>query len=104
MTEALDDIDEGIKVGGQLIKEIRFADDQAMADSVDGLQQLMDSLSTKAAAYNMRINTKKTKTVRISGKVYQPIRITLCSTEIEQFNALKYLGVNTTADGRCTNI
>ena len=33
-TEALDDIDEGIKVGGQFIKEIRFADDQAvMADS-----------------------------------------------------------------------
>ena len=39
MTEALDDIDEGIKGGGQLIKEIRFADDQAiMADSEDGRQ------------------------------------------------------------------
>ena len=30
MTDALDDIDEGIKFGGQLIKEISFAYDKAM--------------------------------------------------------------------------
>ena len=29
MIEALEDIEEGIKVGGEQIKEIRFADDQA---------------------------------------------------------------------------
>ena len=63
----------------------------------------MDSLSTKAAAYIMRINTKITKTMRISGKGHQPIRITLDSTEIQQINAFKYLRVNSTADGRCTN-
>ena len=57
MSEALDDICD------QLAKEIRFADNQAvMADSEDGFQRLMDSLSKKATAYNMRINTKKTKT------------------------------------------
>ena len=64
MTEALGDNDEGIKVGGQFINEIRSVGDGAMmSDSEDGLQQLMNSLSTKAAVYNTRINTKKTKTM-----------------------------------------
>ena len=36
-------------------------------------------------------------------KGYQPIRLILGLTEIEQINALKYLAVNITADGRCRN-
>ena len=39
MTEALDDVDEGIKVGGQFIKKIGFVDGQPMmTDSEDGLR------------------------------------------------------------------
>ena len=72
-----------------------------MADS-DGFQRLIDSFSTTATACNMRINTKKTKTMQISGKGHQAIRITLASTELEQINAFKYLGVNITAEGRYT--
>ena len=36
----------GISVGGRIINTIRYADDKAMvANSQDGLQQLMDNLN-----------------------------------------------------------
>ena len=60
--EALEDIEEGITVGGQLIPAIRFADDQAMiASSEVGLQIIMDQLEQVSLQYGMKINVKKTK-------------------------------------------
>src|SRR5437870_7621323 len=61
MMEAMEDIDEGVMVGGKLLKDVRFADDQGMvADSEDGLQKLMDGLVKTATSYDMKINVKKT--------------------------------------------
>src|SRR6218665_887008 len=43
--EAVEDLEEGKKVGGRWIKALRFADDQAMvAKSQKGLQTMMDRL------------------------------------------------------------
>ena len=62
MMEAMEDIDEGVMVGGKLLKDVRFADDQGMvADSEDGFQKLMDGLVKAATSYDMKINIKKTK-------------------------------------------
>ena len=46
MIEAMEDIDEGVKVGGKPLKDIRFADDQAMVvDSEKDLHLvIMDKL------------------------------------------------------------
>ena len=45
MMEAMEEMEEGVKVGGRLLKDVRFADDQGMvADSELGLQRLMDGL------------------------------------------------------------
>jgi len=42
--EALQDLEEGVKVGGKLIKALRFTDDQAMvAGKEDDLQRMMDT-------------------------------------------------------------
>ena len=39
MSEALEDTEEGVVVGGNLLKDIKFADDQAMiASREEGLQ------------------------------------------------------------------
>jgi len=66
INKALEDIQEGVKVGGVLIPAIRFADDQAMVShTVRGLQ-VMDALQDTTEKYNMRINTKKTKIMRMS--------------------------------------
>ena len=62
MIEAMEGVEEGIKVGGKLLKDVRFADDQGMVASTEqGLQKIMDCLNTTAVKYGMKINTKKTK-------------------------------------------
>src|SRR6218665_3426263 len=63
---SLEDTEEGIKVGGKIIKALRFADDQAMlAGSEYDLQRMLDQLNRISAEYNMKINTKKTKVMKI---------------------------------------
>ena len=49
MKEALENVEEGIRVGGELIKDVKYAVDQGMvANTKAGLQSLMDSLNTTA--------------------------------------------------------
>jgi len=67
MKEALENVEEGIRVGGELIKDVKYADDQGMvANTEAGLQSLMDSLNTTAKHYDMKINIKKTKVMVVS--------------------------------------
>jgi len=48
MIDATEEIEEGIKVGGKLVKDVHFADDQGMvAGTEGGLQKLMDGLNGK---------------------------------------------------------
>ena len=56
MKEALDGIKDGVKVG-RVIQAIRYADDQAMiADSNNGLQNIMNNQTTTAGNYDMKVN------------------------------------------------
>ena len=67
MVEALDSVDEGAKVGGSLLTDIRFADHQRMvADTEQGLQNIMNRLNDVSKEYGMKINIKKTKVMRVS--------------------------------------
>ena len=50
----------GVKVSGQVISMIRYADDKAVvASSEKNLQRLMDSVSWVTQEYGMKINVKK---------------------------------------------
>ena len=61
MMEGLEGMEERVIVGGVLISDTRFADDQGMvASSEMELQRLMDRLNAIATKYSMRINIKKT--------------------------------------------
>jgi len=63
-------------VGGKLLKDVRFADDQQMvASSESGLQKIMDSLHETAERYGMEINIKKTKVMRVSRKEGRKVSI-----------------------------
>ena len=69
MAEALEGAEEGIRVGGEIVADVRFADDQGMvASSQAELQTLMDRLNESAKEYDMKINVKKTKTMVVSKK------------------------------------
>jgi Reverse transcriptase (RNA-dependent DNA polymerase) len=100
MVEAMEGIEEGIKIGGKLLKDVRFADDQGMvAGSEFGLQKIMDGLNATALKYGMKINIKKTKVMRVSRE--GEVNITINGTKLEQVKSFKYLGHTITDDGRC---
>ena len=64
MAEAMEGTEEGVKVGGKMVKDIRFAYDRGMvASSERGLQSIMDRLEATAGNYGMQINSTKTKVV-----------------------------------------
>ena len=53
-------MEEGLKVGGQLLQTIKFADDQAVvADTERGLQRMMDKMNKSVERHGMKINGKK---------------------------------------------
>ena len=80
-------------MGGELLKDIKFADNQAMvASSEDGLQKLMDSLDVSGRRYDMRINVKKTKTMRISRRGGEKLHIEIYGKPVEQVKKFRYLG------------
>ena len=102
MIEAMEDTDKGVKVGGKLLKDIRFADDQAMvAESVKELQEIMDKLVEVGRKYDMKINVKKTKTMRISRRGGSVVNIVIDGKNVEQVKKFIYLGAMITEDGRC---
>ena len=102
MIKAMEDIEEGVKVGGQLVKDVKFADDQGMvASSEQGLQRLMDGLTTTAKKYDMKINVKKTKTMLVSKSVGGTVNIVVEGQIVEQVKKFRYLGAIITDDGRC---
>src|SRR6218665_602216 len=83
MIDAMEEIEEGIKVGGKLVKDVRFADDQGMvAGSEGGLQKLMDGLNRMAKEYDMKVNIKKKKVMKVSRK--GEINITIDGEILEQ--------------------
>ena len=58
--DVLSDVNEGIRVGGRLIKTVRYVDDQTtVASSAEGLQGMMDKMPKTATEYGMKINIKR---------------------------------------------
>ncbi len=49
LVEAMEGVEEGVKIGGQWFKDVRFADDQAMVSNTEeGLQSIMTKLNDTA--------------------------------------------------------
>jgi len=64
--EALENIEDGEKVEGHLVNAVRFADDQAViAISKAILQRIINALNKSTEEYEMRIDIKKRKGMRI---------------------------------------
>jgi len=99
MKEATENVQEGISVGGALV---RYADDRVVvASSQRGLQYLMVSINKVSKEYNMKINTKKTKIMSISRQGNHKVRISIDGQQVEQVDHFKYLGSVISGDGYC---
>jgi len=92
MKEALDDLKEGICVGGELVQSVRYANDQAMtANTEKGLQNILDETSKVVKKYGMKINIKKTKVLKIVRKP-STTKLTVDGEILQQVEEFKYLG------------
>jgi len=89
----------GLKIGGECINCIRFADDMALlSDDLEEMKGLVKKLDEVCDRYGMRINVKKTKIMSVGceGETNVVIR----NSRIEKVDSFKYLGSWVTADGR----
>ena len=67
ITEEMEDGEEGVRDGGELLKDVKFADDQGMvAQSEKGLQTIMNLLRKTGKRFDMKINVKETKVMRFN--------------------------------------
>src|SRR6476619_546644 len=102
MKEALENVEEGIRVGGELIKDVKYADDKGMVANTEArLQSLMDSLNTTAKHYDMKINIKKTKAIVVSTNGGERVNKTVEDQSAEQVSKFRYLDSLISEGGRC---
>jgi len=63
MSFALKSTEAGVRVGGQTINNLRFADDiDLVAEDEEQLQELTDVVNTSSLRCGLKINMEKTKT------------------------------------------
>ena len=83
MAKALEDRDTGIFINGQIVSNLRFADDiDLIVDSPQDLQKLMDLVYGTSTRFDLCINGPKTRTMTI-GKKREERKIKLGSQELE---------------------
>lgn len=93
--EALEEVDHGILLNGERFNNIRYADDTIIiADSFEGLQELMANVTSISYKFGLELNAKKTKYMVISKNQipYQPLVIG--NQRIERVASITYLGTS----------
>ncbi|KAI5742530.1 hypothetical protein M8J77_008273 [Diaphorina citri] len=101
LEEALRDT-PGIQVGEENVKNLKYADDQAvLATSERALQVMIDNINEAGKRFGMKINAGKTKVMKI-GKTERRINLTLEGQRLEQVESFRYLGGLIKSNGSCT--
>ena len=102
MNIALDNTEIGVRISGEIINNLRFADDiDLLAENEDELQELTTRVHESSKRFGLKINAEKTKTMTI-GKKKEKIIIRLGGEELEQVKEFVYLGGVITEDAEST--
>ena len=99
MTDALEDYEDTVSIGGRTITNLRFADDiDCLAGEEEELANLVEHLDKASTAYGMEISAEKTKlmTNNTSG-INSEIKVN--KQRLETFTSFKYLGSVITDEG-----
>ena len=92
MTDALEDHEDTVSIGGRTITNLRFADDiSGLAEEEEELAKLVERLDKASTAYGMEISDEKTKlmTNNTSG-INTEIKIN--GQKLVTVTSFKYLG------------
>ncbi|GFO03444.1 retrovirus-related pol polyprotein line-1 [Plakobranchus ocellatus] len=84
----------GIKVGGQNINNLRYADDTVLlAENKEDLQKLLNIVEEESRKKGLELNSKKTEVMVISRKQESPkCDIFINEVKLKQTEKFKYLG------------
>lgn len=95
----------GVKVGGQNINNLRYADDTVLiAGSEEDLQHLVNIINEESEKMGLSLNVTKTECMVVSKKNITPTcKIILNGKTLKQVTKFKYLGTLITPDARCTS-
>uniref|UniRef100_A0A8D8PW97 Craniofacial development protein 2 n=2 Tax=Cacopsylla melanoneura TaxID=428564 RepID=A0A8D8PW97_9HEMI len=101
--EALENRPQGIILKDRLINNLRYADDLVLfTSSRNSLILLLENLFESSSQYNMKVNIKKSKIMRISKSENSRIaRINIDGQSMEEVNKYKYLGAVITKNAKC---
>ena len=93
----------GVKINGENINNIRYADDTVLiADSEENLQRLLDITIEKSDEMGLTLNVKKTECMVISKKAIAPsCNLQSREQQMKLVKKFKYLGYMITSDGKC---
>lgn len=98
--EALEDMTEGLIINGEVLNNIRYADDTViLAQSMEDLQHLIERMNHQCNNYGLKINLKKTKALIVNKTTNNEADLIINNTVIEQVPYYKYLGTWITNTG-----
>lgn len=95
----LDEIDDGIRIGGRNVNNLRYADDTTLiAGTEEGLKNLLRAVNKESQSMGLLLNFKKTK-VMTTDDNYDQRTFDMDGDEIEVVNDFRLLGsmINTKA-------
>ena len=92
MTDALENHEGSVSIGGRTITNLRFADDiDALAGKEDELVKLINHLDTTSTKYGMEISAEKTKLMTNNTKGIS-LDVSIGGQKLETVQSFKYLG------------
>jgi hypothetical protein len=95
----LDESDLGLKIAGQNINNLRYADDTTLlAENESDLKELIAKVKEESLKAGLQLNPKKTKIMSIGA----PGTWEIDGEPIETVSEFNYLGSHISDDGRCT--
>ena len=99
MTDALENHEGSVSIGGRTITNLRFADDiDALAGKEDELVKLINHLDTTSTKYGMEISAEKTKLMTNNTKGIS-VDVRIGGQKLETVQSFKYLGSLVTDEG-----
>ena len=102
LTEKALENERGVVIGGERMKTIKYADDQAvLAETEEELQRMMENIARVGEEFGMNLNVSKTKVMRISREEGH-VSISLKGKDIEEVKTFKYLGSLIKSNGSST--
>ena len=102
MREATENSCVGIKIGGRLINNLRYADDTTLlCETKEDLMFLLKRVQQLSKEKGLLLNTKKTKIMVLDKNRLNNGRFTLHGEDIEEVKSFVYLGSTITTQANC---